>query len=116
MYIIQNEIIFTLFLFSFTSHFKCYLEHTRATISLIQVLGLLLCREMLPPSSLGKTGLCLRPAVCHQRWASSEADILSLGSRGTLLRAFKNYSKSSNNLCKQRPLCKEGEKTQETDE
>lgn len=100
--------------FSFTYLFKLDLEHTRVTVS--QVLPQLLCREMLLPSCLRKTGLCPRPAVCHQLWASSEAGTLSPGSRGTLLRAFKNYSKPSNNLSKQRPLCKEGEKTEETDE
>lgn len=96
---------------SFTTHFKLALEHTRVTVSLIQVLSQLLCREMLPPSCHRKTGLCPRPAVCHQLWASSEAETLSPGSRGTLLRAFKNYSKSSNNLSKQRLQCKEEEKT-----
>ncbi len=107
---------FAICFFSFSHHFKLDLEHARLTVSLIQVLPQLLCREMLPPSCLRKTGLCPRPAVCHQLWASSEAGTLSPGSRGTLLRAFKNYTKSSNNLSKQRPLCKEGEKTQETDE
>lgn len=111
---IQNAIISSFF--SFKNHFKLDLEHTRVTVSLIQVLPQLLCREMLPRFCLRKTGLCPRPAVCHQLWASSEAGTLSPGSRGTRLRAFKNYTKSSNNLSKQRPLCKEGEKTQETDE
>lgn len=115
IYSIQNWIVFPSFFF-FTNHLKFDLEHTRMTVRVIQVWPQLLCREMLPPSCLRKTGFCPRPAVCHQLWASSEAGTLSQGSRGTLPRAFKNYSKSSNNLSKQRLLHKEGEKTQETDE
>lgn len=115
LYSLQNSIVFFYF-FSLTNHFELDLEHTRVTVSHIQVLPQLSCREMLPPSCLRKTGLCPRPAVCHQCWASSEAGTLSPGSRGTLFRAFKNYSKSSNSLSKQRQLCKGREKTQETDE
>lgn len=68
---------------------KLALEHTRVSVSLIQVSPQLLCREMLPPSCHRKTRLCLRRAVCHQCRAPSEPETLSPSSRGTLLRAFR---------------------------
>lgn len=51
---------------AFMDHLWLDLKHRRVTVSLIQVLLQLLCQEMLPLSCCRKTGLCPRPAVCHQ--------------------------------------------------
>lgn len=49
------------------------------------------------------------PFMCHPSWASCLARTLKLYSRSRF-SGFKNYSKSSNNLSKQSPVCGEEKK------
>lgn len=87
------------------------------TINLTSKLALIVMQGDAPLHLLLENkGFVPRAAVCHRCCGLLHGRDIEPGQQGDTSQGLKNYSKSSNNLSKQRPLCKRGEKTQETDE